>query len=339
MLLASFFYLAGQPTASLKYGQIARRVILLPFAALISGFPKRLVHTAPRRETASEHGIPRLSLPLIPISRFPVLGCCFLISYFLPLSYFLVFLSLGLLKFTPDYASGDRDCIALAQWKLWNSICWHDKRRKLEALSVANWNIKEIEISFNFRQITYAKVHTLPIFERWKVIHLYREIYIVACLFYVSFLFTFCYKIPRSTMRFPFNVQKLGCKFMVQSRTRQRGPVVQIKILRVAVAFRRATNVCRAIKKSSRPMPSSRHAGQLALGCGVCIHTRQGALCRARSFVCSFVRAFVRSFSRQEAGAVGDDLPRALCSLACSRNVPLVRTTNAPRGRGIERRG
>lgn len=44
MLPSSFFYLADQPTASLKYGQIARRVILLPLVALISGFPKRLVH-------------------------------------------------------------------------------------------------------------------------------------------------------------------------------------------------------------------------------------------------------------------------------------------------------
>lgn len=42
--LPSSFYLADQPTASLKYGQIARRVILLPLVALISGFPKRLVH-------------------------------------------------------------------------------------------------------------------------------------------------------------------------------------------------------------------------------------------------------------------------------------------------------
>lgn len=34
-----------------------------------------------------------------------------------------------------------------------------------------------------------------------------------------------------------------------------------IKPLRVAVAFRGVTSVRRAIKKSSRPMPSSRHAG------------------------------------------------------------------------------
>lgn len=41
------FVLADGPTAGLKYGQIAPRVILLPLAALISGFSKRLVRDAP----------------------------------------------------------------------------------------------------------------------------------------------------------------------------------------------------------------------------------------------------------------------------------------------------
>lgn len=81
MLPSSFLYLADQPkTASLKYGQIASRVILLPLVALISGFPKRLVHGSSTRETASEHGIPRCS----PINSHLLLFCfCFLLSYLL----------------------------------------------------------------------------------------------------------------------------------------------------------------------------------------------------------------------------------------------------------------
>lgn len=61
----------------------------------------------------------------------------------------------------------------------------------------------------------------------------------------------------------------------------------------------------RAIKKSSRPMPSSRHVGH-RVGVRVCV-VYEAAYHVARVL-----------FSRQEAGAVADDLPASFRALARS---------------------
>lgn len=77
-------------------------------------------------------------LPLIPNSYFPALGFCFLISCFLPLSYFFWFflsvslslsLSFSVSKIRARLHNGDRNCIALVQWKLCSSISKYESKQ------------------------------------------------------------------------------------------------------------------------------------------------------------------------------------------------------------------